>query len=111
MYSGLLADVDGLTLPPRPPGSTPVWHLYVVRVDDALALAEHLERRGIQSGRHYPEPVHLSEACRGLGYGTGDFPVAEALARQLLSLPIFPGMTRREVEAVADAVAEYVRNA
>jgi dTDP-3-amino-3,4,6-trideoxy-alpha-D-glucose transaminase len=110
-YSELLDGLDGLVVPHTPSGSTPVWHLYVVRVDDPAGLAAHLERHGIRTGRHYPEPVHLSEACRGLGYGPGDFPVAEALAGQLLSLPIFPGMTQREVHAVAEAVAEFVRNA
>ena len=106
-YDTALAGVGDLGLPPLAPGSSPVWHLYVVRTADPEALASFLKARGIATGRHYPEPPHLSEAYAMLGYGRGDFPVTEALADQLLSLPIFPGMTDGQQEAVATAVAEF----
>ncbi len=109
-YAELLANVGDLELPPVASGSQPVWHLFVVRTSDADALAMHLRERGIHTGRHYPEPPHLSAACAHLGYGKGTFPITEALARELVSLPIFPGMTEAQVEAVAAAVADYFAN-
>src|SRR5947207_1059327 len=59
------------------------------------------------TGRHSPEPPHLSPAWRHLGYGEGDFPVSETLARECLSLPIYPGMSEAQVDAVTDAVRDY----
>ena len=84
-----------------------MWHLYVVRTESPERLAAFLAERGVGSGRHYPEPVHLSAAYAELGYRPGDFPVTEALARETLSLPIFPGMSEEQLEAVADAVRAY----
>lgn len=103
-YGDALAGVGDLVLPPEAPGSTPVYHLYVVRTAHREALAEALAAGGIATGRHYPEPVHLSGAFRHLGHGRGAFPVTEALADELLSLPIFPGMGEEQVDAVAAAV-------
>ena len=106
-YTAELAGVGDLRLPVVPPGSEPVWHLYVVRTADPAALADFLAERGIGSGRHYPEPPHLSEAYAGLGYRPGAFPVAEALSREALSLPLFPGMTEAQLDAVVDAVKTF----
>jgi dTDP-4-amino-4,6-dideoxygalactose transaminase len=106
-YSAELAGVGDLRLPVVPPGSEPVWHLYVVRTADPGALADFLAERGIGSGRHYPEPPHLSEAYAGLGYRPGAFPVSEALSREALSLPLFPGMTEAQLDAVVDAVKTF----
>ncbi len=102
-----LDGVGDLRLPNVPAGSEPVWHLFVVRTADPDALARFLLARGIETGRHYPRPVHLTRAYSHLGHGPGDFPVAEALAREALSLPLFPGITDREVDAVAAAVSDY----
>jgi dTDP-4-amino-4,6-dideoxygalactose transaminase len=99
--------VGDLVLPPVAPQSEHVWHLYVVRTRDPAALAEHLRARSIGTGRHYPTPPHLTEAYAHLGYTSGAFPVAEELARTGLSLPIFPGMTQAQVEAVVEAIEEY----
>ena len=82
-----------------------MWHLYVVRTAEPERLADRLRERGIGTGRHYPIAAHLSPAYASLGYREGDFPVSEALARECLSLPIFPGMTEEQVDAVVDAVA------
>ena len=106
-YTAELAGVGDLRLPVVPPGSEPVWHLYVVRTADPAALADFLAERGIGSGRHYPEPPHLSEAYAGLGYRPGAFPVAEALSREALSLPLFPGMTEAQLDAVVHAVRTF----
>jgi len=110
-YTEVLAGAGDLVLPNVPAGSDPVWHLYVVRTADPARLAAWLAERGIGSGRHYPDPVHLSRAYRHLGAGEGSFPVAEALARECLSLPIFPGITEAELASVADAVRGYFERA
>jgi dTDP-4-amino-4,6-dideoxygalactose transaminase len=106
-YSEALDGVGDLRLPGVPDGSEPVWHLYVVRTEAPERLADHLRERGIGTGRHYPIPVHLSPAYASLGYAEGAFPVSEALARECLSLPIFPGMTEEQLAAVVAAVGEY----
>jgi dTDP-4-amino-4,6-dideoxygalactose transaminase len=102
-----LAGAGDLVLPPVPAGSDPVWHLFVVRTADPMGLAEHLGERGVATGRHYPTPVHLTAAYEHLDHGPGDFPVAEALAAEGLSLPIFPGMSEEQVDAVVAGVRDY----
>jgi dTDP-4-amino-4,6-dideoxygalactose transaminase len=106
-YSETLGGVGDLRLPPLAPGSNPVWHLYVVRSGRREALAEFLGARGIGTGRHYPQPLHLTHAYLGLGYLPGAFPVAEAIAEEGLSLPIFPGMTEAQLEAVVSGVRDF----
>jgi dTDP-4-amino-4,6-dideoxygalactose transaminase len=107
LYCDALAGVGDLRLPPVPAGSEPVWHLFPVRTGRPAELGAFLAERGIGSGRHYPEPPHLARAYQSLGLRRGAFPVAEALADGLLSLPIFPGMTEQQVAAVAGAVTEW----
>jgi dTDP-4-amino-4,6-dideoxygalactose transaminase len=102
-----LSGVGDLTLPPVAENSQPVWHLFVIRTADPEALALHLRERGVATGRHYPEPVHLTDAYAHLGYGAGSFPVAEQLARECLSLPIFPGMTDAQVARVVESVGAF----
>jgi dTDP-4-amino-4,6-dideoxygalactose transaminase len=106
-YLDGLAGVGDLRLPPVPARSEPVWHLFVVRTADPHSLADFLRRRGIATGRHYPEPVHLSAPYRRFGYRPGAFPVAEALARESLSLPLFPGISESQLEAVVGAVTDF----
>jgi dTDP-4-amino-4,6-dideoxygalactose transaminase len=106
-YSEALAGVGDLSLPAVPAGSRPVWHLFVVRTADPDALAAFLRERGVETRRHYPAPVHLTPAFRALGHREGDFPVAEALAREALSLPLFPGISEAELERVTEAVRAY----
>jgi dTDP-4-amino-4,6-dideoxygalactose transaminase len=109
-YREALSGIDDLLLPPDAEGSESVWHLYVIRTSDPHRLAAHLAELGIQTGRHYPEPVHLAPAYRHLGYAPGDFPLAEALAREGLSLPLYPGITEAQLETVCQAVGEYFRS-
>ena len=106
-YLERLAGTGDLLLPAVASQSEPCWHLFVVRTASPELLAQHLATRGIATGRHYPEPPHLSGAYAHLGYVEGDFPVAEALAGQCLSLPLFPGMTAEQVDAVVDAVETF----
>ncbi len=109
LYTAALAEVGDLRLPPVPDGSEPVWHLYVVRTGSPAQLQEHLAARGIGSGRHYPDPCHLAEAYGWLGYQRGAFPVAEALAAEALSLPLYPGISEGQIERVAEVVEDYFR--
>ena len=106
-YEDGLEGVGDIRLPPIAPGSVPVWHLYVVRTADPTALAIFLRERGIGTGRHYPDPVHLTEAYAHLGYRSGEFPVAEALSRECLSLPMFPGISEAQLAAVVESIRSY----
>jgi dTDP-4-amino-4,6-dideoxygalactose transaminase len=106
-YSEMLEGIGDLRLPPTPPGSDPVWHLYVVRTGDPGRLAEHLAAAGIASGRHYPRTPHLTAAYASLRLRRGAFPIAEALADEGLSLPIFPGMTEDQLASVVRSVREF----
>jgi len=80
-----------------------VYHLYVVETAHRDALQSALSARGISTGIHYPIPVHLQEACSGLGYRRGDFPVTERAAERILSLPMFPELTEAQIQFVAQA--------
>ncbi len=106
-FSARLAGVGDLELPNVPEGSEPVWHLYVVQTDRHEQLADFLRERGIGTGRHYPEPPHLSRAFAYLGHRAGQFPVSERLASRCLSLPIFPGMTSEQVDTVVSAIGSF----
>jgi dTDP-4-amino-4,6-dideoxygalactose transaminase len=86
----------------------PVWHLYVIQVDDRDELQTYLGDRGIGTGIHYPIPIHLQPAYRDLGYQRGDFPIAEQTAASILSLPMYPELRQTAVEEVAGAVAAFV---
>lgn len=87
------------------PGSTSAMHLFVIRSPDRDALQERLKSRGIQTGIHYPVPIHLQPAYRDRGWKQGDFPVAEMLAKEILSLPMFPELTEAQITEVCEAVA------
>ncbi len=84
-----------------------VFYLYVVRVADRAGAHTFLEDRGVATRIHNPVPIHLQEAFAGLGLGEGSFPVAERLAKEALSLPMFPGLTGEEVDRVCDALTEW----
>lgn len=105
-YAALLADLDGVTIPFEDPNARSVYHLYVIRARDRDRLQQHLTASGIGTGLHYPVPLHLQEAYRHRGYQPGDYPVAERLARELLSLPMYPGLTEAQQEQVAAAIRE-----
>jgi len=106
-YLHELAGVGDLELPPVAPHSSSAWHLFVVRTDDPARLMDFLRKRGIGAGRHYPVAVHLTGAYAHLGYEIGDFPNAERHAERVLSLPIYPGMSPRQTDAVIAAVRSF----
>jgi dTDP-4-amino-4,6-dideoxygalactose transaminase len=106
-YLEALDGIGDLVLPRRIAGSEPVWHLMAIRTRQPSRLAEHLTERGVATGRHYPEPPHLSAAYASLGYCHDAFPVAEQLADQVLTLPLYPGITEEQLELVVRAVRGY----
>jgi dTDP-4-amino-4,6-dideoxygalactose transaminase len=97
---GRLLSGTGVRTPAERPGARHVYHLYAVRLRRRDAWRAHLLQQGIQTGMHYPIPVHLQPAYRDLGYTAGDFPVAETAAGEVLSLPLFPEMTEAQQEEV-----------
>jgi len=86
------------------PGVEHVFHLYVIEADRRDALQESLKGREIQTGIHYPVPIHLQEACASLGYKKGDFPVTERAAGRILSLPMYPELNAEQIDTVIDAI-------
>jgi dTDP-4-amino-4,6-dideoxygalactose transaminase/DNA-binding CsgD family transcriptional regulator len=108
-YDQHLTGMGDLLLPPVPSGSEPVWHLYVVRTGEPERLAAFLGKRGISTGRHYPQPLHRAPAFRHLRHRPGALPVSERLASDVLSLPMFPGIREEQLGAVVTAIADYFR--
>jgi dTDP-4-amino-4,6-dideoxygalactose transaminase len=108
LYQELLAGTANIGLPYASADIEHVYHLYVIQVEHRDRLQTELAARGIGTGIHYPVPIHLQEAYRGMGFGPGSFPVTEAAARRVLSLPMFPEMTEADVRRVAGAVRELV---
>jgi dTDP-4-amino-4,6-dideoxygalactose transaminase len=104
-YSELLAGA-GVGTPEVMPWGRHVFHVYAVRTTQREALQAALNAREVQTGIHYPIPIHLLPAYAELGHRTGDFPHAEQAADEVLSLPMFAELTRAQIEAVAGAVRE-----
>jgi len=110
-YQELLAEANGggnsLVLPQELPYARHIYHLYVVQTEARDALQKHLSAAGIQTGIHYPVPVHLQPAYNSLGYRQGDFPAAERQAARVLSLPMFPELTDEQITRVAEIVRSF----
>jgi dTDP-4-amino-4,6-dideoxygalactose transaminase len=106
IYRELLCSVDGVALPAEPPWARAVYHLYVVRVQDRYGLQDSLKASGIGTGIHYPVPLHLQKAYCSLSYERGDFPVTEKIASEILSLPMYPQLTRSDQENIVQTVTE-----
>ena len=107
IYHELLSRVPGITLPEQADYARHVYHVYAIRCDRRDDLMTFLQQRGIGCGVHYPVPIHLQPAYRGLGQRGGDFPHAEAAARRMVSLPMYPELTRADLCRVAECVAEW----
>lgn len=93
-----------LVLPTTHPRAESVWHLFVIRVKDRDRVRQQLTARGIETGIHYPVPVHRQPAYRHLGLPEGTLPVTERVATSILSLPIYPELTTAQIDEVARAV-------
>ena len=109
-YLAGLAGLPGLTLPSPQPWAEPIWHIFAVFHPRRDALRKALEERGVQTGVHYPRPVHRQPVYASLGLGEGSLPVSERLAATEVSLPMFPELTDAEVETVISAVGEACRS-
>jgi dTDP-4-amino-4,6-dideoxygalactose transaminase len=104
IYRALLAGLENVILPREAIDAKHVYHIYAVRVRNRDRVMKALAERGVQCGVHYPMPLHLQEACHFLGWRRGSFPVAEKCAEQELSLPMFPELTKDQIEYVADEI-------
>ena len=107
-YTDLLANQKGVTLPYQPTTAKPVYHLYVVRVDDREGLRQHLADAGIGTGIHYPIPLHLQKAYAHLGFQAGSFPVTERVSGTILSLPMFPQLVSEQQKRIAEAIVQFL---
>lgn len=99
---------SGVVIPGEAPGAESVWHLYVIRTEQRDALKDHLVSKGISASIHYPIPIHLQPAYQDLGYKRGDFPVTEAYADRILSLPMYAELTDSQIEYISGAIAEFL---
>ena len=107
-YDELLRPLPGVRLPVTLPGNEHVWHLYVVRVPNRDEVLRRLHAEGVGAGIHYPVPVHLTPAMAEFGPPEGRCPAAERAAGEILSLPIFPGITEEQQHRVADVLASVL---
>jgi dTDP-4-amino-4,6-dideoxygalactose transaminase len=107
-YDELLSELP-VALPAARPDVEHVWHLYVIRVSDRDAVRRKLADLGVETGIHYPVPIHLQPAYRNLGYERGDFPITEALADEILSLPMYPELPESAPARVAEALSKATR--
>jgi dTDP-4-amino-4,6-dideoxygalactose transaminase len=107
-YHELFVDVkEAVTIPVEAAWTKGVYHLYVVRVADREALQAHLAEAGIGTGIHYPIPLHLQRAYQHLNHRKGDFPVTERVATEIVSLPMFPQMSRSQQDQTVKSVKEF----
>ncbi|HEX6292690.1 MAG TPA: DegT/DnrJ/EryC1/StrS family aminotransferase [Herpetosiphonaceae bacterium] len=107
-YRERLAGDERIVLPVEPAGSRHVYHLFVIRLADRDAAYQALSEQGIGLGLHYPIPLHLQAAYRDLGWQQGDFPVSEAAASSILSLPMFPHLTEEQVDYVCAQLTKHL---
>jgi len=106
-YIESLADLPELTLPHVPEWADPAWHLFVIRHSQRDALQKYLEQNEIGTLIHYPLPPHLSEAYRDAGYTKGDFPIAEEIAKSVLSIPMGPHLTLDQADQVVSVIRAF----
>jgi dTDP-4-amino-4,6-dideoxygalactose transaminase len=109
VYSDSLAH-NGVIVPTLDSRSTHIFHLYVIRTTQREQLQSHLAARGVQTGIHYPVPIHLQQAYSDLGLGKGSFPTTEKLADEILSLPLFAELSEKQIEAVIEGVSTFKGN-
>ncbi len=101
LYHQLLSD-SGIKTPTVPGYAEPIWHLYVVQLQNRDQIRQKLTERGVYTGIHYPIPIHQQKAYHNLGYQKGDFPVTEHSAGRILSLPMYPELSDEMIAYVAE---------
>jgi dTDP-4-amino-4,6-dideoxygalactose transaminase len=107
-YNELLAGLNGLILPTEADYAKHVYHIYAIRVQDRDALMNALTAKDIGSNIHYPVPIHLQKAYEYMNLKNGRFPVAEKIASELVSLPMFAELTDDQIVFTADAIKKYL---
>lgn len=107
-YQELLHDIPGLTLPLTAPENLPAYHLFVVQLENRDFVMDALAKKDIATGLHYPLPLHRQEAYAHLHLPVGSFPVTEACAERLLSLPLYPELTDEQIVFVCDSIKEIL---
>lgn len=108
IYSRLLEDVKGIILPVEKSNAKHVYHIYAVRVKNRNSVVNGLKTKGISTLVHYPLPLHLQPAYADLGYKRGDFPIAEKVSKEIISLPMYPHLKKPQIEYVAKALKELL---
>ncbi len=108
VYNNLLKD-SGLVLPTEMDYARHIYHLYVLQTEKRDELQKHLGEHDIQTGIHYPIPIHLQKAYENFGHKVGDFPIAESQAKRLLSLPMFPELSEAQINQVTTATNNFFR--
>lgn len=108
LYNRLLKDVGGVIIPYEADGVKHVYHVYAIRVKRRDELVKVFKKKGIGAVVHYPIPLHLQKAYENLQYKTGDFPVSERVAREIISLPIYPHITESQVRFVAGTIKKFI---
>ena len=108
-YERLLSEVEGVVTPVTAENNEHVFHLYVIQVDERDTVIQTLNDKGIGALIHYPIPVHLQPAYTELGLGEGSFPVTEMLAKRIVSLPMYPGLSEESIEFVCDEVVKVTK--
>jgi dTDP-4-amino-4,6-dideoxygalactose transaminase len=106
-YRGALGEATGVSVPTERPNERAVYHTFVIHAEARDDLRAHLERMRIGTAVHYPVPIHLQSVGRALGYGPGDFPVAERQAERILSLPVHHGLTDAQRDYVVAGVLGF----
>jgi dTDP-4-amino-4,6-dideoxygalactose transaminase len=105
IYNELLVGTTDIMTPYEPDWSNAVYHLYVIRSKKRDILQKILLDNGVNTGLHYPVPLHLQKAYANAGYSKGEFPIAEKAAEEILSLPMFPGITLEQQRYVAEQIS------
>lgn len=109
LYTSLLKEVKEILVPKSPSTCKAIYHQYVIQTQNRDALKEHLKKQGIETGIHYPVPAHLQKAYEFLNLKKGSLPITEKLSETILSLPIYTGMQKSEVEYVCDVIRKFYK--
>ena len=107
LYNEFLADADQIATPPEGEHRTHVYHLYVIQHPHRDALMANLREHGISAGLHYPTPVHLQPCYEFLNISRGSLPITEELASRVISLPMYPELTREQIKFVCDQIKQF----
>lgn len=109
LYTQLLSGVEGIILPEEAPHAKHIYHIFAVRVHNREEMMNRLLEKHIHCAIHYPVPLHLQKAYADMKLGEGAFPVTEALAKEIVSLPMFPELTREQIEYTAEEIKHFLK--